>query len=144
MLGNGYSGMRQSHCVAWKWTKYRVLFNALSRISWLLIIAQIKQSTGDFSHHYYCTFSFMTGIWAEPVYTLMLEKTTFPANGTVVIELPGTSPFVWAVSWRMAHGVESWFLCTSVPLVILCLHSFRTCRMIWLARDWTLKLQRQI
>lgn len=68
----------------------------------------------------------MTGIWAEPVCTLVSEKTIFPANGTVVIELPRMSPFVPAVSWKMAHGVESCFLCTSdpistVPLVIFCL-----------------------
>lgn len=120
VLGNVYSGMRQSHWAACKWTKYRVLFNTLSSISWLLSIAQIKQSTAVFAHHYYCTFSFMIDIWAEPVYTLMSENnisSQWDSNDWTAKDVP------ICMSWRMAHEVESWFLCPSdpistVPLVI--------------------------
>jgi len=53
--------VRQSHCVACNWAKHRVFYfwDAVRRNSWLLSIADTKQSTGVFAHHYNCTFSFM-------------------------------------------------------------------------------------
>lgn len=123
-------------------------FGALSRISWLLSTAQIKQSTGVFAHHYNCTFKFMMRHLGWACVYSNIRKKTFAADVTVVIELPRTYPFVPTVSWRMAHAVESWFLCTSETISLFhwwfSVFSFRAYRMIWLARDSTLKWQRRI
>lgn len=118
VLGNGHSGMRQSHC-CFNWTKYRVFTCWMPYAGTLGFWALLIQNKAlEFTP--IMTIARLVSwcdVLAEPVYTIMPEIITSPADGTTVIELPRIYPFRPAVSWRMAHG-SGWviFLHVKAPL----------------------------